>query len=216
MTKISELSLRKAFLLLTTAVAAVGVFVGLPVKKAVAATENSRMAPAGVVNQPTAQLLVVQPERINPSTVGLLKVADEALSNDALAEQIFSNPDAVASRYHLSKNETLVLRQMTREQFQVARDDAARVVATRQPYARSMHMPAFATNARLITERMVVGRAILAAVGRSYLNAANAHDCCPWNKAIELGLSGDPAFYNAVFVRPAGANMAQPGMTGPQ
>ena len=216
MRKISELSLRRTFLLLTTAVAAVGVFVGLPVKKAVAATENSRMAPAGVVNQPTAQLLVVQPERINPSTLGLLKVADAALSNDALAERIFeqSGRGGVAVPSFENRDSRLAPND-PRRSFRLRATTPPGSWRRRQPYARSMHMPAFATNARLITERMIVGRAILAAVGRSYLNAANAHDCCPWNKAIELGLSGDPAFYNAVFVRPAGANLSQPGTMRP-
>ena len=66
-----------------------------------------------------------------------------------------------------------------------------------------MRLPADAVNVRLIAERMVVGRAILAAVGRSYLKAANAHKCCPWEGAIQLGISSDPAFYNVVFSTPA-------------
>jgi hypothetical protein len=96
---------------------------------------------------------------------------------------------------------------MTLEQFQTARSDAARVVATRMSYARSMAMPAGATDPRRITEGMIVGRAILAAAGRSYLNASNANACCPWSKAIELGVNSDPAYYNAVFARPG--NLAQ-------
>lgn len=211
MRKISELSLRRTFWLLTTAVAAVGVFLGLPMKKAVAAGPPYGMAPAATVNQPPASLPVVQPTHVNPNAATLVRIADQALSNNTLAERIFSQPDAVASQFNLSKNETLVLRQMTREQFQTARTDAAHVVATRLPFVAKMQMPPGATDARLITEHMIVGRAILAAVGRSYLNAANAHDCCPWNKSIELGINSDPAFYNAVFIRPAGANLLQPG-----
>lgn len=75
-----------------------------------------------------------------------------------------------------------------------------------------MRMPPGATDRELITERMIVGRAILAAVGRSYLNAADAHDCCPWSKAIELGVNSDPAYFNAVFERPA----IGPGVNSPQ
>ena len=33
----------------------------------------------------------------------------------------------------------------------------------------------------------------------SYLDAAHASDCCPWKKAIELGVKSDPAVYNSVF-----------------
>jgi hypothetical protein len=57
---------------------------------------------------------------------------------------------------------------------------------------------------------MVVGRAILAAVGRSYLDAANAHACCPWGKAIELGVNPSRVFYDEVFKAPAGLNRMRP------
>ena len=73
-----------------------------------------------------------------------------------------------------------------------------------------MRLPPGATDGRMITERMIVGRAILAAVGRSYLEAANADACCPWSKAIELGVSGDPATYNAAFARSRPASMSHP------
>ena len=127
-------------------------------------------------------------------------------------------PDAVASQYHLSKNERLVLRHMDRRQFQTARNDASRVVAKRLSSAASMHarLPAGATNTHLITERMIVGRAILAAVGRSYLDAANAHACCPWSKSIELGISSDPAFYNVVFQKQAAVHNSLPAVQAPR
>jgi hypothetical protein len=209
MMKANESSLRKALLLLTTTAAALGVLLGLPMKKASAASQDSRMAPAPMANQPTARFEVIQPRFVNPTAATLLRIAGQALSDNALAERISRDPDGVAAQFHLSNNERLVLRHMTLEQFQTARSDAARVVATRMSYARSMTMPAGATDPRRITEGMIVGRAILAAAGRSYLNASNANACCPWSKAIELGVSGDPAYYNAVFTRPAGANLAQ-------
>jgi hypothetical protein len=174
------------------------------------------MAPAAAVNHPAAQMEVIQPRFVNPTAVTLLRIADQALSDNALAERISRDPDGVAEQYHLSNSERLVLRHMTREQFQTARSDAARLVATRLTSERSVRLPAGATDSRLITERMVVGRAILAAVGRSYLDAADANACCPWSKSIELGLSGDPAYYNAVFARPAGARVSQPGAALPQ
>ena len=201
-------SLRKALLLLATTAAALGVFLGLPVKKTMAASRDWKMAPAPTVNQPSARLEVIQPKYVNPTAVTLLRIAEQALSNNALAERISRDPDGVAAQFRLSNNERLVLRQMNREQFEIARADAAQLVGTRLSYAGSMRLPAGATDSRLITERMIVGRAILAAVGRSYLDAANAHACCPWSKAIELGVSSDPVTYNAAFARPAGANLS--------
>lgn len=77
-------------------------------------------------------------------------------------------------------------------------------------------MPPGATNTHLITERMIVGRSILAAVGRSYLDAANAHDCCPWSKTIELGISSDPAMYDVVFKRQANTTAPRSNVMRPQ
>jgi len=211
MRKISELSVRKALLLLTTAIATVGVFLGLPVKKAIAAMQDYRMAPGAAVNQPAARFEVIQPRFVNPTAANLLKIAGMALSDSALAERIARDPEGVAAQYHLSNSERLVLRHMTQEQFQTARTDAAQLAATRMAYRGPMRMPAGATDAHLITAGMIVGRAILAAAGRSYLNASNANACCPWSKAIELGINSDPAYYNAVFARP-GMNASQPGM----
>ncbi|MDE2182826.1 MAG: hypothetical protein KGJ78_07375 [Alphaproteobacteria bacterium] len=197
-------SLRRILLLLTTTVAALGVAVGLPMKRASAQPRDREMAPSPMMHQPPSRLVVIQPRFVNPTAVGLLRIADEALSNEDLAQRIFRQPDAVAAQFHLSNAERLVLRHMTAEQFEVARADASRVVADRLSRAGTMRLPPGATDARLITERMIVGRAILAAAGRSYLEAADAHGCCPWSKAIELGLNSDPAYYNEVFRRPAG------------
>jgi len=194
-------------LVATTAVA-MGAVLGLPVKKALAAFPQMRSGPVDeprgpVVHQPRAQLEVIQPRFVNPSAVTLLRIADEALSNNDLAERIFRDPDGVIAQFHLSNSEALVLRHMDPTQFQVARSDAARLVATRLSYRGPL--PPGATDERLITERMIVGRAILAAVGRSYQEAASANACCPWSKAIEVGVGGDPAAYDAGFARPLGA-----------
>ena len=188
----------KAAVLVATTAAALGASLGLPMKKALAA--SPRMRPGPEVMRPTAPLEVIQPRFVSPSAVTLLKIADQALSDNALAERIFRDPDGVAAQFHLSDSERLVLRHMDETQFQVARGDAARLVATRQ--ASRERMPPGATDGRLITERMVVGRAILAAVGRSYREAASANACCPWSKAIEVGVGGDPAAYEAGFARP--------------
>lgn len=195
---------RKAILLLTTAAAALAVAVGLPVKRAAAESRDMRMGPGPMMNHPAAAMEIIQPRFVNPTAVNLLRLTHLALSDNRLAEEIFRDPEAVAQRFHLSRAEAAVLRHMDREQFEVARTDASHLVAARMGYARTMRMPPGATDVRLITERMIVGRAILAAVGRSYLDAADAHGCCPWSKSIELGISGDPAYYNPVFARRAG------------
>lgn len=216
MKKQGESGLRKAALLLATTTAALSVAVGLPIRKALAASLGGTNEPATAFGRTPAQMTIVQPRYVNPSVVRLLGIAQQALSNGALAERIFREPDAVAAQYHLSNGERLVLRHMDRQQFQTARNDAARVVASRMSMAGSMRMPPGATSASLIAERMVVGRAVLAAVGRSYLSAADASGCCPWSKSIELGINSDPAYYNAVFQRPAGVNSALPAVQTPQ
>lgn len=197
----AESALRKAMLLFTATAAALGTVLGLPVKKAMAASPQMALRPG--VNRPPAQLEVIQPRFVSPSAVTLLRIADQALSDNALAERIFRDPDGVAAQFHLSDSERLVLRHMDQAQFQAARGDAAGLVATRLSSGRPM--PPGATDGRLITERMIVGRAILAAVGRSYREAASANACCPWSKAIEVGVAGDPAAYNAGFARSLGA-----------
>lgn len=194
---------RKAALLVTTAAAALGVVLGLPAKKATAEPQNMRMAPGPMMNRRMAPVEIIQPRFVNPSAVNLLNITHMALSDPRLADEIFRDPEAVAQRFHLSRAELAVLRHMDRQQFDVARADAGHLVAERMGYARNMRLPPGATDARLITERMIVGRAILASVGRSYLEAADAHGCCPWSKSIELGISGDPAYYNPVFAQRA-------------
>lgn len=144
--------------------------------------------------------VVVQPVPINPTAVHLVKIANAALIDSSLAERIFNAPDAVASQNKLSENETKVLKQMTREQFATAREDAASVAAKRLADAGERGQPT-QDEINAIAGRMVVGRSILAAVGRSYLDAADAHGCCPWNKSIQIGVNGDPVMYNSVFAR---------------
>lgn len=193
-----ESATRKALLLLTAAAAAFGAFLGLQPRKAVAAAPP--MPPGPTVNRPPVRLEVIQPRFVSPTAQGLLRIADQALSDNALRERIFRDPDGVAAQFHLSDSERLVLRHMDQTQFETARGDAARLVAMR--LSSGQPMPPGATDGHLITERMIVGRAILAAVGRSYREAASANACCPWSKAIEVGVGGDPAAYNAAFARP--------------
>lgn len=149
--------------------------------------------------------LLDRPQLLRPhSSVGkLVRIAQQALTDSNLAERIFNEPDVVAVQYQLSNQEKLVLRHMNRSQFMTANSDSSRIVAGRKmKYTPAALARVEAIETRPVVEaRMIVGRAILAAVGRSYLSAADAHNCCPWGKSIELGISSDPGFYNAVFTR---------------
>jgi hypothetical protein len=221
----SPSSLRNIVIALTTTAAAFAVTLGMPSTKSFAASPGMDGAPShpdnghpgngggsstGVgVNVDLTSLFsghqkprqaVVQPVHVNPTAVHLINIANAALTDSSLAERIFHEPGAVASENNLSENEAKVLRQMTREQFATAREDAAHVAATRLADAGGRGQPT-QDEINAIAGRMVVGRSILAAVGRSYLDAADAHACCPWNKAIQIGVNSDPAMYASVFAR---------------
>ena len=194
---------RRAMLPVTATAVGIGAFLGLPKMKAMAAQQELRVNPRVNVVPPIARLNLVYPHHVNPSAQKLVAIASEALASPAAMERIFSAPDAVAAQHGLDANQTMVLRQMTRAQFETAQADAARVSAERLSTVARRRLPASATDAKLIAERMVVGRAILAAAGRSYLEAANAHACCPWSKSIELGVNPSRVFYDEVFQAPA-------------
>jgi hypothetical protein len=206
---------RRALMPVAATAVTLGALLGLPALKALAAAQDWKISPIRPVARPLPALNIIQPAFVNPTTKKLLSIADQALANDALAERIFSNPDAVAAEYGLSENETMVLRHMNREQFQVAQADAARLTAERLAAAGPRRLPPSVTDAGRIAEGMIVGRAILAAVGRSYLDAANAHACCPWGKAIELGVNPSRVFYDEVFARPAAIDLRQQGLEAP-
>lgn len=202
MKKEEQSALGRASLLLATTAATLGVTLGLPLKKAWAASFGLRTLPA-TAGQQGKVLKIIRPRYVNATARRLLNIAAQAMANNALAERIFRDPDAVAKQYRLSPNEARVLRHMDRKQFQTARSDAARLVQSRRAEAGRTPLPAGATNALQIAEGMIVGRAILAAVGRSYLESKAAAQCCPWSSSLELGVNSDPAFYNSVFQRPA-------------
>jgi len=218
-------SLRNIFVALTTTAAAFAVTLGISSTKLLAASPRENGAPSqpdnGAPRQTTGSSTgvgvdmnlsplfsghqklrpeVVQQVHVNPTAVHLVKIANAAITDTALAERIFREPDSVASENNLSENETKVLRQMTREQFATAREDATHVAAMRLTEAGMRGEPT-RDEINSIAGRMVVGRSILAAVGRSYLDAADAHACCPWNKAIQIGVNSDSQMYASVFAR---------------
>jgi hypothetical protein len=223
----SPSSLRNIIIALSTTAAALAVTLGMPSTKAFAASPGMDAAPSHPDNghrdksggsstgvgvgvgvdlsslfsgRQKPRQVVVQPVHVSPTAEHLVKIANAALTDSSLAERIFHDPDAVASENKLSENEAMVLKQMTREQFATAREDAAHVAATRLADAGGKGQPT-QDEIDAIAGRMVVGRSILAAVGRSYLDAADAHACCPWNKAIQIGVNSDPAMYASVFAR---------------
>jgi hypothetical protein len=202
MTNQAKSLLGKALLVSATALAAIGVVVGLPMKKSQAAPMQAMRSPD--MGRAQAPMAIVQPRFVSPTATTLLKITQRAMSDRSMAERVFKDPDGVARQFHLSDSERKVLQHMDEAQFQTARADAERLVAARN--SSGARMPPGATDAPLIAERMVVGRAILAAVGRSYLEAASANACCPWSKAIEVGVAGDPAAYDAGFAGSAAAN----------
>ena len=208
----NESLFRRAMLPVAATAVGIGAFLGLPKMKAMAADQEMRVNPRINVVSPAARLNLAYPHHVNPSAEKLVAIASSAMTDQALAERVFSDPDAVAAEHGLTDHQRMVLRQMTRAQFDTARADAARVSAERLSSTVKRRLPASATDARLIAERMVVGRAILAAAGRSYLDAANAHACCPWSKSIELGVNPSRVFYDEVFQAPAQLNVPAPSL----
>lgn len=200
----------KALLALAGTAVGVGAFLGIPVMKAWAASQELKVAPLRAIQPPPGRLNLTHPAFVNPSATKLVAIADQALSDAALMDRILREPDAVAAEHNLSDHERMVLTHMNAQQFETARSDAARVSASRLGHPGAARLPASATDARLIAGRMVVGRAILAAAGRSYLEAANANACCPWSKAIELGVNPSRSFYDEVFKAPANLQNVRP------
>jgi hypothetical protein len=191
---------RKSLLLLGTATAAAVAFLGGPIKRAVAAVPTINSGPA--INRARPPLVVRQ-VKVSPTAVRLMQIAGRALSDQGLAERIYRDPEGVGRQFQLSANELLVLRHMDRADFSVARSDAARLVAERMNSGQPM--PPGATNTLQITEGMIVGRAILAAVGIDYRTGftAKCPTCCPWGGSLEIGVGGDPGTYRAAFARRA-------------
>ena len=114
--------LRKSLLPVAAVAVGVGALIGLPGMKALA--QELKIAPRAL--QPIARLNIIQPKFVNANAAPLVAIADEARSNPALAERIFTEPDAVAAQSGLTDSQRLVLRKMTREQFATAQGDAVR------------------------------------------------------------------------------------------
>ena len=120
------------------------------------------------------------------SVVKLSQIVDRALRDDAYAERLFSEPEAIAAEHQLSSAERLVLKQMNRQQFETARHDAAKRSAsgelTDEALAGVAGGAGFGTAAS-----MILGRSVTAATGGSSPRAGAGCDCCGWKGKIDMG-----------------------------
>jgi hypothetical protein len=129
----------------------------------------------------------------------LSKVVERALKDDAYAERLFKEPDAVAAEYRLSATEKLVVKQMNREQFVTARKDAAKRAGggelTDKDLADVAGGRGFSSPALGTAANMILGRSITRASGGPLSHLAGAGcDCCGWKGSINMGalvLPGD-------------------------
>lgn len=129
----------------------------------------------------------------------LTKVVDRALKDDAYADRLFKEPDAVAAEYRLSDAEKLVVKQMNREQFVTAREDAAKRASAGQLTDQDLEGVAggrgFSSPALGTAANMILGRSITRASGGPLSHLAGAGcDCCGWKGSINMGamvLPGD-------------------------
>ena len=128
----------------------------------------------------------------------LARLVDKALKDDAYAERVFREPDAIAQEQQLSGTERLVLRQMTRQQFETARQDAARRAATGELDDAALGSvaggTAFSAGALGTAAKMILGRSVTAATGGSWSHLAGAGcECCAWKGKINMGAVVLPA-----------------------
>ena len=120
----------------------------------------------------------------------LKKVVDRALKDDAYAERLFKEPEAVAAEAGLSANEKLVVKQMNRAQF--ARKDAAKSPGPAQLSDKDLASVAggggFSAQVLGTASNMILGRSVIAATGGSYVKLSAAGcDCCAWKGGISMG-----------------------------
>lgn len=126
----------------------------------------------------------------------LKTVVDRALDDEAYADRLFTEPEAIAKEAGLSESEALVVKQMNREQFDVARKDAEKTAASGElsdheleNVAGGATIGSFST-----TSSMIIGRSLISATGGSYQNLAAAGcGCCGWAGSIGSGALTLPA-----------------------
>ena len=122
----------------------------------------------------------------------LRTIVTKALQDNAYAEKLFQEPEAVAREQGLTADETLVVKQMNREQFDQARKDAAAYSEelSDQDLEGVAGGTLTTTSATLGTAtNMVIGRCIISATGDSYVDLSVAGcGCCAWKGGISTDL----------------------------
>ena len=129
----------------------------------------------------------------------LRQVVNQALESDAFAQRLFSEPDTIAKESGLSDDEKLVLKQMNREQFQVARKDASEKTTSRELSETELAGVAggVLSYSSLLgtTTDMIIGRSITSATGGSYASLTSAScDCCKWKGGVSCSSITLPAY----------------------
>ena len=122
----------------------------------------------------------------------LKQVVDRALKDNAYAERLFKEPEAVAAEAGLSANEKLVVKQMNRAQFEAARKDAAKSSEPGQLTDKDLAAVAggggFSAKSLGTASNMILGRSVIAATGGSYVKLSAAGcECCAWKGGISMG-----------------------------
>jgi len=126
----------------------------------------------------------------------LKELVDKALSDDAYAERLFADPGKIAHEHGLSDDETLVVKQMNRDQFHTARRDAeaeAKRLLSKELGDKELgavvggSSQLLALNASTAAH-MIIGRSVLGATGTAYSKLTTAAcDCCAWKGGITMG-----------------------------
>jgi hypothetical protein len=127
----------------------------------------------------------------------LRQVVDKALENDAYAERLFNDPDGISKEYALTDDEALVVRQMTREQFNLARKDAAEVrnAELSEKELENVAGGLMTYSALGPTTDMIVGRSIICAGGGTLGDFISAGcDCCKWKGGSIMTSITNPAY----------------------
>jgi hypothetical protein len=120
------------------------------------------------------------------SVVKLSQIVDRALHDDAYAERLFNEPDAIAAEHQLSGAERLVLKQMNRQQFESARHDAATRSGSGELTDEALASVSGGAGFGMAA-KMILGRSITAATGGSAPLAGADCGCCGWKGSINMG-----------------------------
>ena len=124
-------------------------------------------------------------ELAQASVEKLQKLVAQVLEDEEYAEKFFSDPEQIAREQGLSDDETLVVKQMNRDQFEQAMADAAAFSGELSDNELESVVGGAAYSSVGVSTNMIVGRSIMSATGSSYQKLASAAcDCCGWKGGI--------------------------------